>query len=495
MSTLGIELCDAGFEAAFPRDGHAGYPLLETGGPLGWLGLAYQDGAKTSFGPPAEEFWHARPKQVTHELWSRLSHDASPLGPAGKPQSYSQLAYFFLRDYLGRVNSVAGAPAKAVLAVPGEYFLDTATEEERIGLLLGMAHELKLPLAGIVDMASAALCDTRIDYFDRQLPLLMIDVHLRGAELTLFQPEADGRFARRDFAKVSHAGFNDLLRHLTTTMANRFLRHTTFDIQEDGRIGQAFYRQTKEFLLTGVMGYHYQINTGTRTYELVATRDQLATDLAAFNQALLQGAQAILKKSAGRAPRCTVALTARADLLPGLAGVLHAAGLARVIHLPPGAAACGAARLGASREAPAQIDDVPVETAVPAHLLPEPSAERLIIRLVKARRTALARRPTHALCEGLGHPLDGQKVFTIGPATLSPDLTLPEEFDDLGPGGQVLLEQRDGLWWLPPSPLTQLAERALIEPGDRLSIHHGTHETEVLFAYCPDGGAAPHRQV
>jgi hypothetical protein len=188
-----------------------------------------------------------------------------------------------------------------------------------------------------------------------------------------------------------------------------------------------------------------------------------------------------------------VALTARADLLPGLAGVLHAAGLSRVLHLPPGASAAGAARLGADRELPAQIDDVPVETAVPAALLPQQSAKRLVIRLVKARRAPLARRPTHALCEGLGHPLDGQKVFTIGPATLSPDLTLPEEFDAVGSGGQVLLEQLDGLWWLPASQVTELAERALIEPGDRLTIHHGTHETEVQFAYCPDAGSALHR--
>lgn len=493
MSVLGIELCDAGFEAAFSREDLPGYPLLEIAGPLGWLGLAYQDGPRTNFGPAAEEFWHARPKQVTHELWSRLSHDASHLGAPGKPQSYSQLAYFFLRDYLARVGAVSGAPEKVVLAVPGDYLLDRATEEERIGLLLGMAAELKLPLAGIVDMAAAALGDARLDFFDHTRPVLVIDLHMRGAELTLFQPDGGGRLTRADFAKVAHAGFNDLLRHLTTTMANRFLRHTTFDIQEDGRIGQAFYKQTKEFLLTGVMGYHYQINTGARSYELVATRDQLAADLAAFNQALLQGAQAILKKSTGRASRCSVALTARADLLPGFAGVLHAAGVSRIIHLPPGAAACGAARFGSDREVSASVDDVPVESAVAAGLLPRPSAERLVVRLIKARRTGLARRPTHALSDGLGHPLDGQKVFSIGPATLSPDLTLPEEFDGIGPAGQILLEQLDGLWWLPASHLTQLAERALIEPGDRLTIHHGTHETEVLFAYCPDGGGAVHR--
>lgn len=493
MSILGIELCDAGFEAAVFQEGEVRYPLLEVGGPLGWLGLAAHDGSKTTFGSAAEDLWYARPKQVTHDFWSRLSHEASPLGPAGRPQSYSQLAYYFLRDYYNRVAAVTGAPDKTVLAVSGEYLLDAATEEERIGLLLGMADELKLPLAGIVDMACAALCDPRLEYFDRSFPVLVIDIQMRGAELTLLRSDADGQLNRRDFAKVSHTGFNDLLRHLTGTMANRFLRHTTFDIQEDGRIAQAFYRQTKEFLLSGVMGYHYQINTGTRTYELIATRDQLEADLVAFNQSVLQGAQAILQKSAGRTPRCTVALTARAGLLAGLPLALHTAGITRVLHLPPAAAACGAARLGATRDVAAEIDDVPVEVAAPAELLPQQSAERLVVRLVKARRPTLARRPTHALSEGLGHVLDGQKVFTIGPAALSPDLTLPEEFDAVGSAGQILLEQADGLWWLPPSTLAQLPERTLVEAGDRLTIQHGAHETEVLFAYCPDSPSALRR--
>ncbi|AOS43675.1 hypothetical protein Verru16b_00727 [Lacunisphaera limnophila] len=492
MPVLGLELCDAGFEAALSREGASTYPLIEGGGPLGCLGLAFHDGKTGCYGPEAEKFWYARPKQVTHEAWSRLSHETSPLGPAGRPLPYSQLAYFFLKEYCARVTAVTGTPQKAVLAVPGDYLLDAATEEERIGLLLGMAAELKLPLAGIVDMAAASLCDPRIDYFDSSLPLLMIDIHLRGAELTLFQPEADGRLTRRDFAKVAHIGFGELLRHITGTMANRFLRHTTFDIQEDGKTGQAFYNQTKEFLISGVMGFHYQINTGTRTYELIATRDQLAADLSGFNQAVLQGAQAIFKKSGGRSPRCTVALTARADLLPGLAGVLQAAGLSRVLHLPPGAAAAGAARLGAQRETRDEIADVPVELSAPASLLPQQSADRCIVRLVKARRPSPARRPSHALCEGLGHALDGQRVFTIGPAALSPDLTLPEEFDASGPGGQVLLEQADGQWWLPGSLASQANERALIEAGDRLTIQHGVHQTEVLFAYCPDTALIRH---
>ncbi len=488
MSVLGIELCDAGFEVAFPAAGEEGYPVIEGGGPLGCLGLAYHDGKKAAFGPEAEEVWFARPKQVTHDFWSKLSHEASPLGPAGKSLSYSQLAYFFLRDYYARVTAITGAPEKAVLAVPGDYLIDAASEEERIGFLLGMAGELNMPLTGIVDMACASMCDPRLDYFDRSAPVLVIDIHMRGAELTLLRGDGEGNLVRQDFAKISHTGYNDVLRHVTGTMANRFLRHTTFDIQEDGKIGQAFYRQTKEFLLSGVMGYHYQINTGTRTYELIATRDQLESDLAGFHQSLLQGARAILQKSAGRSPRCTVALTARAAVLSGLTSALHGEGLTRVLRLSPGAAACGAARLGAGHEMREHLADVPVETVAPAALLPQQSADRCIVRLLKAKRPSPSRRPSHAVCEGLGHGLDGLKVFTIGPAGLGADLSLPDEFDAAGAGGQIQLEQVDGLWWLPGSLATQVHERTLIEAGDRLSIHHGADETEILFAYCPESG-------
>ena len=55
----------------------------------------------------------------------------------------------------------------------------------RIGLLLGMAGELKLPLAGIVDMACAALCDPRAHGFNPALPVVVVDLHLEGADLTI----------------------------------------------------------------------------------------------------------------------------------------------------------------------------------------------------------------------------------------------------------------------------------------------------------------------
>lgn len=492
MAILGIELCDAGFQAADNDGDRSAGPLLEgSAGPLEWLGLAYHDGQKDWFGPSAEEAWFVRPKQVSHDFWGRLSRETSSLGPAGKPYSFSQLAYFSLRDYYERVASVLGQPERLVLAVPGEYLKDETTENERIGLLLGMVAELQLPLVSIMDMACAAFCDPRLGYFDRSLPVLVVDMHLHGAELTLLQ--LTDRLVRREFSLLPHAGYAELGRQMMSVMGNRFLRHTTFDIQEDGRIEQVFYRQTKDFLLSGDPVHHYQINTGNRTYEMNATREQLAGDVASFTQSLVTGAQALLKKSERVRPDlCTIALTARAALLPGITARFRAAGHTRFLHLPAGAAAVGAARMGAEHPLLDQIADVPVETSVPHVFIPQRPADRCVCRVIKAGRPAPGHRPSHAICEGIGHDLAGVTSFVIGSSQFETDLVLPDDFNAEGEGCRIRLELADGKWWLVGTEDEDRAERTLLESGDRLTLHLGSSDTEVLFAHCLEQPARRH---
>ena len=176
---------------------------------------------------------------------------------------------------------------------------------------------------------------------------------------------ADKRVVRRAYAEVPHAGMAQLLKHLNGTMGNRFLRHTAFDILADGRIEQLFFRQTKDFLLSGAPDHRFQLNTADRTYEMSAKRDQLVADAQAFTQELVQGVREFVRHSrAGRAP-CTLALSAAAALVPGLEAALAAAGFTRQLRLPPGAAAVGAARIAAAKLKPlADIADAPLLTTV-----------------------------------------------------------------------------------------------------------------------------------
>lgn len=498
MPTLGLELCDAGFQAASCHDQTAACLAVADGhGVQDWPGFAYYDGQKYLFGRAAEDQWFVHPRRVAHTFWARLAHEPSTIGPAGKPAASSELAFHFFRRFAERV--IVSSPAdRMILAVPGAYLKDTATEEEKIGLLLGIAGELKLPLAGIVDLACAALCDPRAPGFNPALPVVMLDLHLESADVTLLT--TDERLERKDFIQLPQSGYAQLLKHLTGTTGNRFLRHTAFDILEDGRIEQTFFRQTKEFLLSGAAEHRFQINTASRTYEMLAKREQLASDAQAFVNTLVQAMQTFLRNSPHASEPCTVALSDRTARVPGLEARLRTAGFHRLLHLPPGAAACGAARLGESRlKPPGDLADVPVETSVPLALARHSAAAPWEARLQKLRAPGAARPvPTHVILEGIGHAIGASGRVTIGIAGLGADVALPEAFNAADDCAIPLVREGGRLWFVdtaaqrsaggtpPPGP----APRTPVEAGDRLTIRCGTASADVLFAHCPTANGA-----
>lgn len=483
--SLGLELCDAGFLAASCDAADVRtVAVIDRNGSTEWPGFASQQSGELAFGRAGEDDWFVHPRCVVHTFWSKLAHEPSTVGKNGKLLSFSEIAYFFLREYTQRIAASQGALEKVVLAVPGAYLKNTAAEEEKIGLLLGMAADLKIPLAGIVDMACAALCDPRAPGFSPTLPIMVLDLQLEEAEFT--QLAIHDRLERKAYFQLPNSGYARLLKHLTATMGNRFLRHTAFDTMEDGRIEQAFFRQTKDFLLSGADEHRYQINTARRTYEMVAKRDQLAADAKPFTESLLQSFGTFVDQ-AGHAPgHCTVALTHRSAALPGIETRLRSLGYVRQLRLPAGAAAAGAARIGANRlSVPADLTDVPVETAVPLSDTRRTVATAWEIRLAKAPRSSASRAPTHAILDGIGWPLGGHETFTIGNAAAGPDLALPETF--LGHAGSIISLHGQGgrLWFTDTSVENQDGARILVEAGDRLTIKAGQHAAEVLFAACP----------
>lgn len=494
MATLGIELCDTAFQAASGTD--SGVQCLEvadSNGVLDWPGFAYYDGQKYCFGRAAEDQWFVHPRRVVHTAWTRLAHEPSTIGPIGKAAAFSELAFHFFREFYQRITTTFPA-GKVVLAVPGAYLKDPATEEEKIGLLLGMAGELNLPLAGVVDMACAALCDPRAAGFNPALPVVVVDLHLESADITLLGTEE--RLERKDFIHLPQSGYAQLLKHLTGTMGNRFLRHTAFDILEDGRIEQMFFRQTKDFLLRGAPEHRFQINTAARTYEMLAKRDQLVSDAQAFVNTLVQGMQTFLHNSPYSSEPCTIALTDRTARLPGLETRLRTAGFHRILQLPAGAAACGAARIGESRlDPPADLADVPVETAVPIALARRSTAAAWDVRLQRLRQPGRP-SPTHVILDGIGHAIGSAGRFTIGVANLGADVLLPDAFNSADDCAIPLVRENGRLWFVDTAVRTTGATttaRTPVEAGDRLTIHCGDASADVLFAHCKStNGARAH---
>ena len=272
-------------------------------------------------------------------------------------------------------------------------------------------------------------------------------------------------------------------------MGNRFLRHTAFDILEDGRIEQTFFRQTKDFLFSQAAEHRYQINTASRNYEMSAKHDQLAADSQAFVATLVQGLQSFIDQIAHTPALCTVALTARAAVLPGLDVKLRSAGFVRQLRLHPGAAACGAAHIGANRlRVPTDVAEVPVECSVPLTDTRRLSAAAWEARLQKARaRREPLPSPTHAIVDGIGHGLAGAGRFTIGGAGTQADLMLPESFPATDDCVVPLLREGGRLWMVDATATrfgSEAEPRVAIEAGDRLTIRCGAASAEILFVHC-----------
>lgn len=493
MSTFGFELCDAGCQAA--RNLTPGGPevidLPGTRAGLGWPAVVQQRPEGHTFGDDAERSWFVNPRNVSHLFWEKLSHEPSDLAGAPRPPSFSQLAFHFLQDYMRRVTAIAGSPQKVVLAVPGFFLRDAATEEEKVGLLLGIAGELKLPLVRIVDMACAAFGGPAASSFPRDLPVIHVDVHLHATEISLLRREE--KIVRRHFQHVPQAGYAQILRHLKNAMGNRFLRQTAFDIHEDRRLEQAFYEQTKNFLFDGVQHdneFRYQINTDRRSYQMTTTRAQLTGDLQAFDQTLAQAVLAIARTGGEPPARCAVSLSDRAARLDGLEVSLRAVGFARIFRLRPGASAMGAAGLAEGWPVVADLADVPVETAVPRWAA---KAGDVAVETVFRRAEASISRPppSHVVLNGIGYGI-GVGGLSLGTShtRTAVDVALPESFDVVG--DYILRLVRDGteVSIEPPAQDISAANgtkptRLPVGTGDRLTLRGGGAITELLFVHCP----------
>ncbi|GAB1487635.1 hypothetical protein MASR2M8_00750 [Opitutaceae bacterium] len=485
MSIIGLEFCDAGLQVAHETE--AGPEFIDLGGgETGWPAVACQEGDTFRFGLEADSMWFTHPRSVSHLFIEKLSHEGSELsGKNGAALSFSQLAFYFLSDYTRRMRARADTPAKFVLAVPGRYLRNTATEEQTIGLLLGMVSELNLPLVRIIDMGCAALGGAAARELPRGSAVVHVDVHLHAAEISVYRQET--QLVRRHYHHVPQTGYAPILRHLKNAMGNRFLRHTAFDIHEDRRLEQAFYQQTKDFLLgPGRLEkeFLYQINTGRRSYQMPVTRTQLAADLQGFDQTLVTHVTSVAHDQGISPSHCVVSLTDRAARLDGLEAKLRSAGFNRILRLRPGAAAMGAAALGADWPTVSDLCDVPVEASVP---LTFASAHELPVEANLIRPSSLDGRPapSHVIIDGIGRAI-GENGLLIGTRHTHSqvDASLPEPFDAVG--DYAVRISRDGprIRLELPSGGTALAPVDLVA-GDRLCLIGAGQTAEILLAACP----------
>jgi len=312
MSLAAIELNDAA--VALARDGEL---LSESPG----FALIEKDALVV--GDDARRRARLEPRLVSTRFWCRLSNDAVfPAAPAGA--TFADLA----RAHVSRVWTSAGQGADGViLVVPGSF------GRRRLGLLLGIAEQLSLPVCGLVDSALAACRSPAGEGL-----IVHVDVHLHGAVITGI--EASDTLRRVFTHDIEGHGLVQLYDGWMKLIADSFVQTTRFDPLHRAQSEQAIYDRLSPWLSTLVaqasMGIEMVARDGG-THVIRLTRDRVVECAREFYVRL---AADIGERCGGRP--FALQLSHGAARLPGLAAALQPAADGPAVILPAGAGALGA---------------------------------------------------------------------------------------------------------------------------------------------------------
>ncbi|HEU5468439.1 MAG TPA: FHA domain-containing protein [Steroidobacteraceae bacterium] len=313
MAAIGVEVVDTAVIAA--RDG-----VRLAASP----GVALIAPSGTVVGEAAAVSLRLQPVLAADRFWSDLSQDALA-GATERAVSHADLVH----AHLGAVwQSVAAPGDEAVFAVPGSM------RPRQLGLLLGIASSLGIPVAGAVDAAVAACAG-----LEARSSVLHLDVQFHQAVLTEL---AGHRVLRRRHVEIApRVGLKAMYGAWAQLVSEAMVRRTRFDPLHQAASEQQLYDRLPDWLdaLVAAESVDAVVESATGSYSATVGREQFTLAAEAWYAQLDD-----LVRGALRADEpTTLALTSRAARLPALAARLAAARNLEVARLPDLAAAAGAA--------------------------------------------------------------------------------------------------------------------------------------------------------
>jgi len=472
----GIEFSDFGFNASIiDPEGEVHNVVDEATG--GWPAFAAWNGSELVFGREAEQRWKLHPRQASHVFWEHLSVAPSDLEGPPRVPAYSELAYAFLNAFWQNLCRRAGTPQRVVLTMPGQLLSEGDATNPATGLILAMARDLGIPLAGLSGLSTSSLNDAESVAGVTGGRVLYVDVHLHSAAMSLLTTDRSGRLNRRRYMRLPRLGYMPLIQGLHRAMGNRFLRATAFDVTAQRELDQMFYEQTREQLLDASRGadIRYSIQTATRVHQAAFPRETLRRDLAPHEQGWADAALKFLRDASLETKDVTVVMSDRLRMLPGMEEALTSRGFSRMVRLKHGAAARGAAHFATELIPVEDISEVPVISSVEMAAASTSSKEGLEVVHVAAPHPAKGLVASHLVVDGRAYSLHAL------PEVLQGDVDAGEPaIPALARLGSVpvRLTRTEGEWHLD----TPESGPLLMSPGDRLRMRHGGEEVELLIA-------------
>lgn len=379
MATVAIDLNDAAITVVGGNGELTRVPGYALAGPGGML-----------FGHEAWKHARLHPRQSMNDFWRELSEE--PLSSALKDyRSSADLVHAQLEQLSADFPAALDA---VIFAVPAYW------TPAQLGLLLGIAQELEIPVRGLVDSAVAA---TRREYTGRELLHLDMSLH----ELTITQLKQDGRITLGDRWSMNGFGVVTMERLCAEFFAKRFVESTRFDPLHDAASEQNLYENLYSWLaqLGRQTSLQLSIEFGGNEFSTKIEKNSLQEVLGEKFAPVIQQLRSSL--TAGTA--FAIQVDQRLAQFPGLLESISRLSQVVVFVLEPGAAAWGVFhRAGCFAEPRAGVS---LSTALPWDQNPVPFDGMPDDAL--PNRADSQQNPTHLLFRERAYPL-GKQAFNIG---------------------------------------------------------------------------------
>lgn len=328
MPLLGLELSDAGIMLA----GSDPVQLLALdGSDLESPGYALAEKKQLIVGKAAQRIAHLLPRLVTSHFWDQLGTEPLKHPGFSAQQNNAEIACIHLAKIW---ETVKGPDVEVVMAVPGFY------RQKHLGLLLGIANELSLPVKGFIPVALAA-AETR----DLQQPILHLDMHLHRTEIVVLKRGDQLKFERS--ITVAEKGLADLHRTWVEAIAAEFVRTTRFDPLHQASSEQELFDRLETVIdqIDKSSSIEFEMSAASSSYRATLSRELFIQKSRALYDDIERQLENFKFATKTQAEKVVLQLSHRVARLPGLRDALDTNLYHRCIDLAPGAAALGAARL------------------------------------------------------------------------------------------------------------------------------------------------------
>jgi hypothetical protein len=406
-------------------------------------GFALLDDDELTTGSKAFENARIKPRRIQNRFWSELTTDALP----DRRFQHLSAADLVSRQLEQIWRAVAASGDRLVVAVPA-YLTG-----ENLGLFLGIANELDVPIAGLVDAAVAA---TRREY--RGAVPVHVDMSLHVATLSRLRQSDHVQLDRSEV--IRNSGLLALYDVWIRVISDAFVKQSRFDPLHTAETEQLMLDRLGEWLALASAGEKMALEIEYRGIAHGAEIESL--DLISAAAPVYQRIASQLRAIYRAEETPAIQLSDRAARMPGLADMLAARVGGEIFLLEPGATArgllarCRDMRRGEGgvtliRQLPwdqsavtIEQDETPVAAGQPTHLLFENTAYRIDSRVlqmgsqpvagerwidlqgdmpgISRRHCSIERKNGQCILEDYsrygtflnGHKIDGSAVLQVG---------------------------------------------------------------------------------